>query len=66
MKKISFADRLDDFLNEATELEVRDVAVTVATWARWKKLNFRVAVEPLKEKVTSAQSTLLDSERGEL
>jgi hypothetical protein len=43
-----FADKLDEFLETATEQEVRDVAVSVATYARWKKLDFRVEVKQAK------------------
>lgn len=52
MKRITFADRLDEFLDTATEQEVRDVAVSVATYARWKKFGFRVEIKPAKESNT--------------
>lgn len=60
MKKITFADRLDEFLDSATEQEVRDVAVSVATYARWKKLGFRLQVIDLRPNPLP----LLDAEEG--
>lgn len=60
MKRITFADRLDEFLDSASEQEVRDVAVSVATYARWKKLGFRVEIKQAKESSTP----LLDAAEG--
>lgn len=61
MKKITFADRLDDFLHEASEQEVRDVASTLRTWARWKNLPFKITVEDRK----MVEMPLLDEKNGD-
>ena len=45
----TFADKLDEFLETASGQEVRDVAVSVANYARWKKLDFRVEIKATKQ-----------------
>ncbi len=52
-----FADTLDEYLENASELEVRDVISTIRTWARWKKLGFRVEIKDMK----MAETPLLDA-----
>lgn len=47
-KKTSFADRLDDFLATATEEEIRDAAVRIQIWARWRKLGFGLKIDAVK------------------
>ena len=45
----TFSDRLDEWLETATEQEVRDILAAIRIWARWKKLPFTVKVEDQKE-----------------
>ena len=43
-----FTDTLDEWLETATEQEVRDALASIRIWARWKKLPFTVKVEEQK------------------
>lgn len=56
--KGTFTDRLDEYLESATELEIRDLVSSIRTWARWKKLPFRVEIKDVK----LAETPLLDQE----
>lgn len=58
--KVAFADKLDNFLESASEQEIRDVAGSLATWARWKKLAFKIEIKPVK----LAATPLLDAANG--
>ena len=44
-----FSDKLDEWLETATEQEVRDALGSIRIWCRWKKLGFTVEVKPVKE-----------------
>lgn len=56
--KGTFADRLDEYLENATEDEARGIASSLAVWARVRKFAFRVKIEPVK----MAETPLLDQE----
>ncbi len=58
--KGTFTDRLDEYLENASELEVRDLVSTIRTWARWKKLGFRVEIKDVK----MAETPLLDEAKS--
>ena len=49
-KEVSFTDAADIYLDTASATEVRDLAVMVSTYARARKLPFKVVVSDVKEK----------------
>lgn len=55
-KEVSFTDAADIFLETASETEVRDLAVMVATYARARKLGFKVVVSDIKSDATAQAS----------
>jgi len=46
----SFADILDDWLENAPEQEVRDVITRIAIWARWRKFPWKLRLDSPKIK----------------
>jgi len=55
--RTSFTDRLDEFLEQAREQEVRDVLASIRIWARWRKFGFAVVVKEFAVVVKEIEST---------
>lgn len=49
-----WADILDEFLESASEEEIRDTVFRIGVWSKWRKAPFKVVLEPVKPVSTGA------------
>lgn len=55
-KRITWTDKMQVWLETATEQEIRDAMASVDVWCRVRKFGFRVAVVPAPNPVEKKES----------